>query len=196
MNKKELAEKIRILRKNKGYRQEDLAAKAGVSIRVVKDLESATGNPTLASLDLIVSVLEVALPQILMPGMEAFNQVVVNAPGSVGSNDGDHKNKKAHIATSIGIFGEQNSNAQWDKNKSGGPGKPPHEMSVDINKVSHTASSDTNKESFTPNKATLILEIQSLLTQLSDDDLEIVKMTAEGRLELSQSEKTTKQAKG
>jgi len=42
------------------------------------------------------------------------------------------------------------------------------------------------------NRAETILEIQSLLTQLSDDDLEIVKMTAEGRLELSQSEKAKK----
>lgn len=45
-------------------------------------------------------------------------------------------------------------------------------------------------------RATLILEIQSLLTRLSDDDLEVVKMTAEGRLELSQKDKINKLTKG
>lgn len=36
----------------------------------------------------------------------------------------------------------------------------------------------------------LILDVQSILNLLSDDDLEVVKMTAEGRLELSQREKS------
>lgn len=63
MYKDQLAKTIRYLRKSIPLRQEDLAAKAGVSIRVVKDLEGARGNPTLDSLDAVLSVIGITLDQ-------------------------------------------------------------------------------------------------------------------------------------
>ncbi|MGZ3770046.1 MAG: helix-turn-helix domain-containing protein [Bdellovibrio sp.] len=59
MNKEQIGEEIRRLRKEKGFRQDDLCAKAGVSIRVIKDIEAGKGNPTLDSLNSILSVLGV-----------------------------------------------------------------------------------------------------------------------------------------
>lgn len=68
MNKNELAEKIRTLRKASPLRQEDLAAKAGVSLRVVKELEGAKGNITWDNLNSILSVLGTSLEGLFSSG--------------------------------------------------------------------------------------------------------------------------------
>lgn len=76
MNKTDLAEKIRVLRKSAALRQEDLAAKAGVSLRVIKDLETARGNPTLESLDLVSSVLGVSVSDLLSQNSKSEPKVI------------------------------------------------------------------------------------------------------------------------
>lgn len=195
MNKIELAEKIRTLRKSKELRQDDLAAKAGVSIRVIRDLESGTANPTIESLELVCSVLGVPLPQILMPGMEAVDPLVINTPRAIGSKDADPKNKKSDTGVLIGAISQPRANTERNENGGSETGEPPQKMPEKVNDIIHTDSSDANNESFSASRAQIILEIQALLTKLSDDDLEVVKMAAEGRLELSQSEKAIKQAK-
>lgn len=60
--------------------------------------------------------------------------------------------------------------------------------------VSESAILDPEAPAASNDRASLILEIQSLLTQLSDDDLEVVKTMAQGRLALS-SAGQKKQAK-
>lgn len=192
MNKNELAEKIRILRKRNGFRQEDLAAKSGVSIRVIKDIESATGNPTLTSLDLIASVLSTPLFQIVMPGMESINGGIVNAPQSIAGSEPHKEQEKSDIATPSRTVSKESGNAQRNEDKSGKSRKPPHEMSENINNVSHAHSSDTNLDNFSVSRPVLILEIQDLLKELSQDDLETLKMSAENLRKLSQSKTSQK----
>lgn len=64
MNKLELGERIRALRKDMKLRQEDLASKSGVSLPVIKSVESGKGNPTLESLSLLSSVLGTSLGEL------------------------------------------------------------------------------------------------------------------------------------
>lgn len=182
MNKNELAEKIRILRKAKGLRQDDLAGKAGVSIRVIRDLEGASGNPTIASLDLVASVLGVTLPQILMPGMEFISDLIVDTPRTIKSHGSDNQGENNSKPITSRIFGDRKPENHRNKNNEGQPGKPPHEVSKKINEVIHDLSSDTNKENFSPDRASLILEIQDMIRELSQDDLETLKFTASSLL--------------
>ncbi len=58
MDPKELALKIRALRKVASLSQEELAARSGVARRVVQRIEKAEGSPTLASLNAILRVLD------------------------------------------------------------------------------------------------------------------------------------------
>lgn len=183
MNKTELAEKIRTLRKQKGLRQEDLAGKAGVSIRVIKDLESASGNPTIESLDLVCIVLGVSLSQILMPRVEPVNPDIIHTPGAVGSNSADKENKDANTGVSIGTISQPCPDTQGYKDSSSKSRNPPHKMSKEIDKVNHSHSSGLNQKNFN-NRASTILEIQSLLNQLEPSQLETIKLSAQNLLSL------------
>lgn len=194
MNKNELADKIRILRKQKGLRQEDLAGKAGVSIRVIKDLESASGNPTIESLSLVSSVLGISLSQILMPGMELINPNVIQAPRPVGSNSSNDKNEKTNARIPVGTIGQPSPDTQGNENSRSKSGSPPHKMSKKIDNLSHDPSSDSNQNNFS-DRATLILEIQDLIKNLSQDNLEAIKASAENLVELSQKSKTSRDKK-
>ncbi len=187
MIKTELAEKIRILRKQKGLRQDDLAGKAGVSIRVIKDLESASGNPTIESLNLIVSVLGVSLSQILMSGMELTNPDIIQAPRAIGSNSADKENKDANTGVSIGTISQPCPDTQGHKDSSSKSRNPPHKMSKEIDKVNHSHSSDQNTKNFSPDRASLILEIQDLLKELPQNELEMLKKSAENLKTISKS---------
>lgn len=194
MNKNELADKIRILRKQKGLRQEDLAGKAGVSIRVIKDLESASGNPTIESLSLVSSVLGISLSQILMPGMELINPNVIQAPRPVGSNSSNDKNEKTNARIPVGTIGQPSPDTQGNENSRSKSGSPPHKMSKKIDNLSHDPSSDSNQNNFS-DRATRVLAMQDKLLKISDLDFDTLESSLQDMQELSQIKKLNKSAK-
>lgn len=171
MTKQDLSEKIRMLRKAKGLRQEDVAAKAGTSLRVIKELENAQGNITWDNLHLILDVLGVSLSQILMPGMEIPSQLIVNTPRTIKSKGTDKNDEHHGGGVAIGVFSDSKPNDERNKNGRGKAGEPPHEMSEKIDEMSHTLSSSSNINNFSADQASLILEIQSLLTTLDEGKL-------------------------
>lgn len=170
MNKAELAEKIRTLRKRTGLRQEDLAAKAGVSIRVVKDIEAAKGNPTLDSLDLLLSVLGVSFSDVFVNRMKSLSDSIVNAPQSITGDQTKPKREESFVRGSS----DDNRTNKGKTDAHGASGKPPHEMPKKVDSVSHASASDTNSNNFSNSRAQLILDIQSKLMLMSDAKLQSI----------------------
>lgn len=174
MQKRELADKIRTLRKDAGLRQEDLAAKAGVSIRVIKDIEAASGNPTLDSLRLILEVLGTSFQDLF----------------SVKNQDDGGPNKKTSHQHSSGdevSNGHKRDSNDWANNEFNPKGLNPgadqqinRKVTENIGSIKgpkvsgHPPSSAPNKESFSPDRATLILAIQSRLTPMNERELRLV----------------------
>lgn len=76
MDKRELAEKFRGLRKASGLRQEDLAANSGVSIGVIKEIEAGKGNPTLDTLVTISSALGVEFESLLSKNSDRASRIL------------------------------------------------------------------------------------------------------------------------
>jgi len=73
MDKTELGKKIQALRKARGFsRQDDLRAKPGISVHVVKELEGGKGNTTLNNLALVLGVLKVRFVDIFA-GLEPLS---------------------------------------------------------------------------------------------------------------------------
>lgn len=174
MNKAELAEKIRILRKTKGLRQEDLAAKAGVSIRVIKDLESASGNPTVTSLDLIGSVLGTPIYKLLSPGIESISVSADNSQQPITSEESTPPNKidRPAVAVEKVLLAKGPHKEKTGEEHKGDAGKPPHKLSEHEDEVVHADSSDVNSNDLT--RAERILKIQAKILKLSDKRLEYV----------------------
>lgn len=130
MDKVKLAEKIRALRKAVPLRQDDLAAKAGVSLRVIKELEGGRGNPTLESLSLVLSVLGISFGELF----------VENSKNLVHTRDA--KEEKGH-----------NNDILVDMAKPGSKGYAANDENSQTNggnnlDNTHISSSDTNSDDF------------------------------------------------
>lgn len=63
METKEIGIKIQKLRTKKGYNQNQLATKAGISPTYIRDLEAGRKNPTVQYLGYICEALEITLQQ-------------------------------------------------------------------------------------------------------------------------------------
>ena len=63
MESKEIGEKIKFLREKAGYKQNQLAARAGISPTYIRDLEAGRKNPTVQILGLICNALGITLQQ-------------------------------------------------------------------------------------------------------------------------------------
>ena len=61
-----LASALRELRTNRRVTQEDLAARAGVSVQMVRRLEAGTANPTLGTLHAVTTALDIAWSDLLL----------------------------------------------------------------------------------------------------------------------------------
>ena len=65
MNNKDLAQKIRVLRNRKGYSQEELAEKTGLSLRTIQRIENGKTEPRGDSLKRLAIVFEVSPDEIV-----------------------------------------------------------------------------------------------------------------------------------
>ena len=174
MNKTELADKIRILRKGLGLRQDELAGKAGVSIRVIRDLEGASGNPTIESLNLVCTVLGISLSEILMPGVKPSNIEIVNRPWSVGGESPDNKDQETNSGFPVRTISKPGTDTQRNEERGRKSGKPPHKMSEKVDNFIHTPQSEQNQKNFSSEELRLIVAIQMRLPTLNEEQLETV----------------------
>ncbi len=68
---KQLGMRIRYLRNQKHWSQEDLALEAGINKNYLSDLERGNRNPTLRIMEKIAIALEITLEE-LVKGIESF----------------------------------------------------------------------------------------------------------------------------
>ena len=68
---KQLGMRIRYLRMQKHWSQEDLALEAGVNKNYLSDLERGMRNPTLKIMDKLANALEITLEE-LVKGIKSF----------------------------------------------------------------------------------------------------------------------------
>ena len=68
---KQLGMRIRYLRNQKKWSQEDLALEANINKNYISDLERGMRNPTLKIIEKIAIALEISLEE-LMKGIESF----------------------------------------------------------------------------------------------------------------------------
>ena len=61
-----LATALRDHRANRGVTQEDLAARAQVSVQMVRRLEAGTANPTLGTLHAVTTALDISWTDLLL----------------------------------------------------------------------------------------------------------------------------------
>lgn len=75
MDNKQIGEKIRQLREKKGWKQNQLANKAGISPTYIYQLEAGLKNPTVQYLEYICNELGVTLQQFFANENELHNKI-------------------------------------------------------------------------------------------------------------------------
>lgn|GEM_PF-206396 len=73
MERQNIQEQIKITRKQKGLTQQDLAERAGVSLRTIQRVEKGTEEISGFSLKQISQVLEIPLEQLIMPNVNQMS---------------------------------------------------------------------------------------------------------------------------
>ncbi len=65
--RKNLAQNLRKIREKNSFSQKGMAEKLGISLRLYNELENATTNPTIVTLEKISESMEVPLSSLLLP---------------------------------------------------------------------------------------------------------------------------------
>ena len=70
MTVQELGRSVRFRRQQMGLSQESFAAKAGISLRKLSDIECGNGNPTFDTMDCIAAAFGLQIEELLQPDIE------------------------------------------------------------------------------------------------------------------------------
>lgn len=70
MTVQELGRSVRFRRQQMGVSQESFAAKAGISLRKLSDIECGNGNPTFDTMDCIAAAFGLQIEELLQPDIE------------------------------------------------------------------------------------------------------------------------------